>query len=77
MKLVLEYEFHTAQSFKEARCHQHMPTPANINTAAVGIRKWKKIVADIALGRKKNLGHTLAIDRVGLKIRLLKAIDKP
>jgi hypothetical protein len=25
----------------------------------------------------KNLGHTSAIDGVGLKIRLLKAIDKP
>jgi hypothetical protein len=41
------------KSFKKARCHQHMPTPANINTAAVGIREWKKFVADIAPGRKK------------------------
>jgi hypothetical protein len=30
-----------------------MPTPANISTAAVGIRKWKKIVADIAPGSKR------------------------
>jgi hypothetical protein len=53
VKLVQEYEFHTAQSFKKAHCHQHMPTPANINTVAVGIRESKKIVADIAPGRKK------------------------
>jgi hypothetical protein len=42
------------QSFKKAPCHQRTPTPANINTAAVGIREWKKIVADIAPGRKKD-----------------------
>ncbi len=57
VQLVLEYEFHTAQSIKKACCHQHMPTPANINTAAVGIREWKKFVADIALGRKKLGSH--------------------